>query len=198
VEFLIQLGHVGGIRIRVDAVKDLFGVREVGVGHPRNRLGEQLTQGLSESEKSLVGCWPSILRLPQDQSSFRLTIVHRIRTLSIKEQLRIILKSTVHSRGGNLRSFSNGMDGQKPQQSGSLLRINMSKQPDNPWSVGRQTIRSSRNVLFIISHLCVMSRLLSALPSYAQKATGGIQGTLTDTSGAAVPSATITLRQLNE
>jgi hypothetical protein len=78
-------------------------------------------------------------------------------------------------------------------KSGSLLRINLSKQPEDSSSVDRQTMGSSRNVFFIISHLCIMCWLLSALPSYAQKATGGIQGTLTDASGAAVPGATITL-----
>jgi hypothetical protein len=78
-------------------------------------------------------------------------------------------------------------------KAGSLSRTDMSAQPKDLSSIIPQTIRSSQNILFIISHLCIMCWLLSALPSFAQKATGGIQGTLTDTSGAAVPGATITL-----
>jgi Carboxypeptidase regulatory-like domain len=78
-------------------------------------------------------------------------------------------------------------------KSGPLLRIDISKQYEDPTSVSRQTVRSSRNVLFITSRLFVICWLLSALTAYAQKATGGIQGALTDTSGAAVPGATITL-----
>jgi hypothetical protein len=53
--------------------------------------------------------------------------------------------------------------------------------------------RLSKIALFLISHLWIVCWLLSALPSYCQKATGGIQGSLTDSAGAAVPNATITL-----
>src|SRR6266478_9001569 len=82
------------------------------------------------------------------------------------------------------------------ESQGHILRIvclDTLRQSEQRGLIYRETARSFRNMPLIIFQLCVLFWLLSALPSYAQKATGGIQGTLTDSTGAAVAGATITL-----
>jgi hypothetical protein len=66
------------------------------------------------------------------------------------------------------------------------------RQRKQPGPTGRETARSFTRTFFILPQICLIFWLLLALPSAAQKATGGIQGTLTDSAGAVVVGAAIT------
>ena len=75
----------------------------------------------------------------------------------------------------------------------TIVSLNPLRQREQPEPGSGEMARFSGNLRLAIFQVCVFLWLVSALPSYAQKATGGIQGTLTDGTGAAVAGATITL-----
>jgi hypothetical protein len=75
----------------------------------------------------------------------------------------------------------------------TIVSLNPPRQREQPEPGYRGAPRTFGSVRLIIFELCALCWLISALPSYAQRATGGIQGTLTDSTGATVAGGTITL-----
>jgi len=82
----------------------------------------------------------------------------------------------------------------KPSVQLSRMRyITVPSHPEQSEPRGRGAGQSFKSVPFIFWGLGVLVWLLFPVPFYAQKATGGVQGVLTDSSGAAVAGAKITL-----